>query len=157
MSAAGAGGEVPIARLMAMAFRSIIDELHRRLAERGFHDVRPAFGFALLAARDGTATAQDITRLMGTSKQAAAKLLESMEERDLVRRTGDPDDRRARRISLTPRGEEVLATVESIYRDIEEEWASILGRRKLESLRADLVQVMEATHGGRLPALRPLW
>lgn len=157
MSASGAAGEVPIARLLAMAFRSIIDELHRRLAEQGFHDVRPAFGFALLAAREGTATAQDITRVMGTSKQAAAKLLESMEERGLVRRTGDPDDRRARRISLTPRGHLVLETVESIYRDIEEEWAAVLGRRKVESLRADLVKVLEATHGGKLPAIRPLW
>ena len=42
----------PLARLCAMAYRDLVDGLHQRLVERGWNDVRPAFGFALLAARD---------------------------------------------------------------------------------------------------------
>jgi hypothetical protein len=41
----------PLARLFAIACRSLIDGLHTRLATRGWSDVRPAFGFVLLAAR----------------------------------------------------------------------------------------------------------
>ena len=42
-----------LTRLFAMAYRDLIDDLHERLAARGWHDVRPSFGFALLAARSG--------------------------------------------------------------------------------------------------------
>ena len=37
-------------------------------------DVRPAFGFALLAARDGHTTTSEIADVTGTTKQAASKL-----------------------------------------------------------------------------------
>src|SRR5262245_57631884 len=43
--------DVPIARLTAMAFETLIEDLHRRLAKRGWHDVRPTFGFVLHEAR----------------------------------------------------------------------------------------------------------
>ena len=47
---------IPLARLFAMAYRDLIDGLHERLRARGWHDVRPAFGFVLLAARDESTT-----------------------------------------------------------------------------------------------------
>jgi len=45
MADAGSG-PVPLARLLAMSFQQLIDDLHVRLAVRGWTDVRPAFGFA---------------------------------------------------------------------------------------------------------------
>ena len=43
--------DVPLARLFAMAYRYFIEELHERLRARGWTDLRPAYGFVLLAAR----------------------------------------------------------------------------------------------------------
>ena len=62
---------IPLARLLAMSFRTMIDELHARLGQRGWSDVRPAYGFVLLALRDGPTSAKDVAALMGTTKQAA--------------------------------------------------------------------------------------
>ena len=42
---------IPLARLLAMAYRQLIDDLHDRLAREGYTDVRPEFGYVLLAAR----------------------------------------------------------------------------------------------------------
>ena len=65
---------VPLARLMGMGFRLLIDDLHDRLAAQGWRDIRPAYGFALLAIRDGETTTTELARLLGVTKQATSKL-----------------------------------------------------------------------------------
>lgn len=148
---------VPLARLFAMAFRSLIDALHQRLEERGWSDVRPAYGFVLVAARSRDITVNDVATLMGATKQAASKLVMAMEESGYVGRHTDPGDTRARLVRLTARGHALLDTVESIYGELEAEWADVIGAKRVESMRRDLVAALEAAHGGELPAVRPTW
>jgi DNA-binding MarR family transcriptional regulator len=100
---------------------------------------------------------QDVADLMGTTKQAASKLLDAMEASRLVERVPDPDDGRARVVVLTRRGRRMLRCVESIYRDIESEWSEVIGDRELEAVRACLSKLVRDAHGGQLPALRPIW
>ena len=152
----GSGDEVgPLARLFAMAYRDLVENLHLRLAERGWHDVRPAFGFVLLAVRDRRLTSTDIAGLMGTTKQAASKLVAAMEDAGYVSHRAHPDDSRAKLVALTGRGERLLAEVEEIYRGLEGEWAHLIGGPGVEALRRDLTTVLRASHGGRLPPVRP--
>lgn len=148
---------VPLARLFAMAFRSLIDALHARLKGTDVADLRPAYGFVLLAARDGVPSVGDVAALMGTTKQAASKLIDGMEADGYVQRVPDADDARARRIRLTPRGHSALRTVEAVYAELEAEWARVLGTERLEALRADLATVLRSRNDGRLPAVRPTW
>jgi DNA-binding MarR family transcriptional regulator len=149
---------VPLSRLFAMATRYLIDELHKRLAERGWPELRPAFGFTLLAARDQQPlTSGGIASLLGMTKQAASKLVDAMEELGFVRRRPIADDARAKLVELTPKGRRLLAEVERVYAELEAEWADIVGRKQIESLRTDLQAVLLAVHGGRLPAIRPTW
>jgi len=159
---AGAGardqpGEPPLARLFAIAYRWLIDGLHDRLRERGWDDVRPAYGFALLAARSAPITATDLAALTGTTKQAASKLVDAMEAAGYLRRTAGAADGRQRPVELTPRGRRLLATVEDIYRELEAEWAALIGERAVERLRRDLVTVLTRSHDGALPPVRPTW
>ena len=56
--------------------------------------------------------------------------------------------------ALVERG--VLKTVEAIYRELEAEWAAVIGARRVEALRADLIHVQEGLHGGALPPVRPV-
>ena len=148
---------VPIARLLAMAYRMLMDDLHQRLRDQGWHDVRPAFGFVLLAARDEPTTAKDLAALMGTTKQAAAKLVEAMEEAGYVRRSVSTADGRRREVALSARGRRLLASVESIYADLEAEWAAVIGDGGVARLRGDLTKVVTDRHDGELPAVRPTW
>lgn len=150
------GSPVPIARLLAMAYRMLMDELHQRLRDEGWDDVRPAFGFVLLAAREEPTTAKDIATLMGTTKQAAAKLLDTMEDAGYVRRRVSKADGRRREVTLSARGRRLLAAVEVIYADLEATWASVIGERAVARLRSDLTRVVADRHGD-LPAVRPTW
>ena len=52
----GPEAPIPLARLFAMAYYHFVDALHTRLAELGWDDVRPAYGFVLLAARHASLT-----------------------------------------------------------------------------------------------------
>jgi DNA-binding MarR family transcriptional regulator len=144
----------PLARLFAIAYRQLVDNLHDRLRTAGWHDVRPAFGFVLVAARDRPTSVVELALLMGVTKQAASKLVELMAGCGYVERGISADDRRQRLVSLTSRGRALLESVEQIYAELEAEWATVLGATHVERMRRDLLTLL-ATDDGRLPAVRP--
>ncbi len=149
-------GSPPLARLFAIAYRQLVDGLHERLRALGWTDVRPAFGFVLLAVRDGPATTTQLAALTGTTKQAASKLVETMVAAGYVERSVAGDDGRQRPVGLTPRGQELLATVEQIYVELERDWATVIGPSHLERMRGEIVRVL-SNAGGDLPPVRPTW
>jgi DNA-binding MarR family transcriptional regulator len=144
-----------LARLLAMAYRQLVDDLHRRLAARGWSEVRPAFGFLLLALRGGPVSLRELVTTLGTSKQAVSKLADAMVAAGLVERAADPRDARAKDLRLTARGRALLVDVEEIYGELEAGWAATLGADAVESLRRDLETVVRAAHDGALPPVRP--
>ena len=157
MTPASPAGEPPLARLFAIGYRLLIDRLHGQLRALGWTDVRPAFGFVLLAARDQPTTITELASLMGTTKQAASKLVEAMVVSGYVEReTGAPDGRQ-RPVHLTSRGRELLRAVEQIYAELEQEWAHVIGAPHLQRMRRDLVCILSDADDGALPPVRPLW
>jgi DNA-binding MarR family transcriptional regulator len=146
----------PLARLFAIAYRQLVDALHERLRDRGWADVRPAFGFVLLAARDQPTTSTELAELMGTTKQAASKLVDAMATAGYVRRGRESADGRRRPVALTRRGRRLLAAVEEIYAELEAEWAGVLGGGEVERVRDALVRVLTGADGV-LPPVRPTW
>ena len=154
---ASAEPAIPLARLMAMAFRALIDDLHLHLARSGWKDVRPAYGYVLLAARGGSITVTEVAALLGMTKQAASKLVETMVSEGYLRRAEHPEDARSKRLTLSARGSRLLSTVEAIYAEVEAEWAAVIGASALERMRSDLTKALRGLHDGNLPAIRPTW
>jgi DNA-binding MarR family transcriptional regulator len=145
---------VPLARLFAIGYRALVDGLHEELPRRGWRDVRPAFGFVLLALRDSPVSLRDLPGTLGTSKQAVSKLVDAMVSAGYVERDADPADARAKRVQLSARGRQLLLAVEEVYAELEADWAAELGEERLARLRQDLTAVLSATSGGRLPEVR---
>jgi DNA-binding MarR family transcriptional regulator len=150
-----AADEPPLARLFAIGYRLLVDGLHDRLRARGWTDVRPAFGFVLLAARDRPTSVSELAVLMGTTKQAASKLVEAMVGAGYVQRGTDARDGRQRPVHLTSRGQELLRGVEQIYTELEQEWADVIGATHVQRMRRDLARVL--SRSGELPPVRPIW
>jgi DNA-binding MarR family transcriptional regulator len=150
-------GGPPLARLFAIAYRQLIDGLHDRLQARGWTDVRPAFGFVLLAAREQPTSATELAALMGITKQAASKLVDAMVSGGYVRRGADPQDGRQRPVALTGRGEELLSAVEQVYAELEDHWAKVIGASHVDRMRRDLMRVLSGPTDGQLPPVRPTW
>lgn len=155
--AAGAADRgIPLARLLVMGARTMIDGLHERLQAAGWPAVPQSAGYVLLAARDGPTTGAEVASLMRTSRQAASKLLEGLETAGLIHRRGDDDDARRKLVVLSERGRRLLADVESAYESMESEWAHVVGRAELESMRGALTAAVASSHGGTLPAVGPV-
>ena len=131
-----AGYELPL--LLFGGFRAIIDELHAELARRGHPELRPAHGFAMQAIGLPGATASDVGKRLGISKQAAGKTIERLEAVGYATRAGDAADRRRKLVQLTPRGLEALALSAAIFTEIRDRWARQLGPGRVEDLEASL-------------------
>lgn len=131
-----AGFELPF--LLVGAFRSLIDELHRALAESGHGDARPLHGFALQAIGLEGTTISELARQLGVTKQAAAKTVASLERAGYVRREPDPDDGRAVRLLRTARGTEMLALSAEFFEAYHARLVDALGPRRLAELEDGL-------------------
>lgn len=132
----GTGYELPL--LLFGGFRAIIDELHAELGRRGHPDMRPAHGFAMQAIGLRGATASEVGRRLGISKQAAGKTIERLAAVGYVTRADDAADRRRKLVRLTPRGIEALALSAMIFEDIRARWTAALGRGRVDELESSL-------------------
>jgi DNA-binding MarR family transcriptional regulator len=92
--------------------------------------------------------------VLGTSKQAVSKLVAAMMEAGYVELAADPADARAKQVRLSDRGRALLAEVEGIWAELEQDWAATLGADRLTGLCADLETLVRAAHGGALPEVR---
>ena len=126
-------GRTPLARLFAVAYRSLIMDLHAELRVRGWRDVRPAYGFVLLALQSGPTTSGALSDLLGITKQATSKLVNGMADAGYLSRTIGALDARERPLVLTDRGHDLLGVVEQIYVDLEARWAETIGADQVES------------------------
>lgn len=136
------GFELPL--LLFAGFRSLIDRLHAELALVGHPDVRPAYGFAMQAIGVGGATASDLGRRLGISKQAAGKTVDRLEALGYAERVDDRLDARRKLVRLTPHGIDALRRSAEIFDRLREEWAGVLGIDRLRELEGDLRTVVPA-------------
>jgi DNA-binding MarR family transcriptional regulator len=147
---------IPLARLLAAAARRAIDELHEDLERHGHGGIRPVHGYALVALDGEGLTIAALGAALGITKQAAGKLVISLDGHGYVRCQPDPRDRRARLVTVAPRGRDLLDRSAAAQAAVEARWASRVGPGNVETLRASLEQLLEVSDGRDL-VLRPLW
>jgi DNA-binding MarR family transcriptional regulator len=134
------GFELPL--LLFAGFRTLIDELHAELARRGHPDVRPVYGFAMQAIGVRGATASEVGRRLGVSKQAAGKTVDRLAGLGYVERVDDPDDARSKLIRLTPRGIDSLAQSAEIFDQLRARWVEQLGAERVRLIESSLRTVV---------------
>ncbi|MEU6678045.1 MarR family winged helix-turn-helix transcriptional regulator [Streptomyces sp. NPDC046925] len=134
------GFELPL--LLFAGFRTLIDRLHAELAHQGHPDVRPAHGFAMQAIGVRGASASEVGRRLGVSKQAAGKTIDRLITLGYAERTDDPADARRKLIRLTPHGIDALRRSAAIFDELHAEWSKQLGTDRLRTLENDLRTVV---------------
>lgn len=134
------GHELPV--LLLGAFQAMTDEAHRRLADAGHPGGTAALGFAMQAIGPG-ATAAEVGRSLGVSKQAAAKTIDRLVSLGYVQISADPTDARRKVVTATRRGHAMLTLSAQIFDEIRDEWSERIGRQRLAQLGDDLAELAD--------------
>src|SRR5829696_2343469 len=137
-----------IGALLRVPHLAVAARIHDGLPAAGIDDIRPAHLVVFQHIDEHTGS-----RLTGLAekaqmtKQSMGYLVDYLEERGYLERIPDPEDGRARIVRLTTRGREVMRAARRIVRALEDEWAQLLGRKRMDQLRKtlkDLVTILEA-------------
>lgn len=148
------GAELPL--LLLAGFRTLIDDLHARLAAEGHPDVRPTHGFALQAIGRGATSPGTLADALGVTKQAAARTVARLEELGYVDRSADERDGRRQVVALTPAGHDCLVRSGRILGELRDGWIAEVGERRLVGLERTLGALL-GPDAGRVRVDAPGW
>ncbi|MFD0277895.1 MarR family winged helix-turn-helix transcriptional regulator [Kitasatospora sp. NPDC127111] len=112
MPPAGDLGDAVAEALGTLLRRSTRAALHRRLTE-GLGEAVDDVTYPVLSglARTGPRSAADLAAEIGLDRSGVSRRATRLEEAGLLRRTADPDDRRATLLALTEDGERTVAVM----------------------------------------------
>lgn len=79
------------------------------------------------------------------SKQTVGSIVDQLERSGYVRRVADPRDARARLVTVTPKGHELVRIGIPVVREIEAVWKAHLGPARTKELKASLTALREIT------------
>ena len=129
--------------LLREPFRITSARLHERFAERGHPEVRAPHGNVLQFLDAEGSRVSVLAERAQVTKQSMAELVAHLEHHGYVERVPDPQDRRAKLVKATARGQDVYAIAREFVSDVEAEWTEKLGERKIETLRRLLKELNE--------------
>jgi DNA-binding MarR family transcriptional regulator len=129
--------------LLAKASQRWNELLYERFVERGFAEVRPAYGSILvpLFEEDGLRMGQ-LAQRARLSKQTMTTMVRLLERADLVARERDAVDGRAFRIHLTERAREFQPVAEEVLDELEALVEGALSKREATALERALKGVI---------------
>lgn len=133
-----------IAQLCRAIYENMRERVYAGAARRGFDDLRPAHSGVLRHIDAAGSRVVDLADRAGMTKQSMAYLTEGLAALDYIETVPDPDDGRAKRVLLTRRGRDAVATLTTLSLEAESAIAEKIGRKRIEELRDDLREVNAA-------------
>jgi DNA-binding MarR family transcriptional regulator len=147
------GGAVPgddanIPALLRGARGSYAHTIVGFLAEAGCDDLPQNGPFVLGGMASHRASAVDMIRGLGVTRQAASQLIDTLVVRGYLSREVNPADRRRLNIELTERGRAAAEAIAAAIWQVDEELGALITPAELAGLRAGLIalgQIKERT------------
>jgi len=130
--------------LLALAYQEFVRELREAHVGAGFHDIGRSDGYVFRALAARPMTVSVLATRLQISKQGAGQIVDDMQRRGYIERRPDPEDKRARLICLSARGEAALSAARNFHRRYERRLVRVHGAAAVATLRAAL----EAMAGG---------
>jgi DNA-binding MarR family transcriptional regulator len=132
-----------IGRLLLRAHRAFSARAAEKLRDRGYEDVTLAH-IALLPHLDEAGTrASSLATRAGMTKQGMGQLVRELEMRGYLERRPDPTDGRAALVCFTAAGRRLLEDAVDVTRELDEEYAGLLGAARFNAFREALRDLAE--------------
>lgn len=131
--------EIPLTGLLDIAFDAMIEEFRTELEKTEFSDIRPTHGCVFrFVEGDGGLRLTEIAERANMTKQSVGEVVDDLAARGYVKRVPDPEDRRAKLVCLTGRGEEAQAFGRRLFAEVENRWGERYGAERIAALRETL-------------------
>ena len=106
-----------VARQLARAYLLMNRRVDRAMTQAGASLAQTKL-LMFIAGACGNARATDIADLLGQAPRTVTEAIDKLERDGLVRRVADPDDRRVKRLAITPAGSAAIAASEPLRREL---------------------------------------
>ncbi|WP_404477201.1 MarR family winged helix-turn-helix transcriptional regulator [Novosphingobium sp. BL-52-GroH] len=114
----------------------------RAMSEQGASLARTKM-LIVIQSEGGTLRAADIADRFGITPRTVTEAVDGLEREGLVVRRPDPEDRRAKRLEITPAGEAAIAVTEPLRRRLVQEIFAVLGDREAEHLHQTVRKLLQ--------------
>jgi DNA-binding MarR family transcriptional regulator len=126
---------IPMAGLFEIAKDAFFEDFRAELEQTEFADIRPTHGCVFRFVKGDGKRLTDVAELAGMTKQSVGEIVDDLVARGYVKRIPDPDDKRAKIICLTERGERAQATGLALFAKVEKQWAKRYGAERIAQVR----------------------
>lgn len=132
---------LPLHGLLEVAYEALIAEFLEELQEGEFSDIRLVHGCVFRHMKEEGLRLTEIAERGNMTKQSAGEVVDDLVARGYVERFPDPDDRRAKIVRLTERGEAAQSYGFRLLDEIEKRWGERYGAERIAGLRATLEEI----------------
>lgn len=130
------GGRVPIGLALWETTQRVMRAFDRVLAERGGN--RPVWFLLLALDSAGQPTQRELAQAVGITEATLTHHLSALENRGLIRRRRDEQDRRVQRIEFTAEGRAAFAAMRDVAVSFDKRLRAALGAEGTAELLAAL-------------------
>jgi len=130
--------------LLDIASEAFFEEFRAELEQSEYGDIRPTHGCVFRFVQGEGLRLTDIAERAKLTKQSVGEIVDDLVERGYAQRIPDPDDRRAKLICLTERGESAQAHGRKLFAKVEKRWAERYGAERIAGLRELLEEIVAA-------------
>jgi DNA-binding MarR family transcriptional regulator len=130
-----------IGALLRLPWEAVQEHMLERLHADGFADFDASYLIVVQYPGPQGERPSDLAARLRISKQALNHLLGQLEHLGYLERRPDPDDKRSKRIALTPRGTRAATTIREAVAEMEDAWKQQLGPKRFAQLRGLLQEL----------------
>ncbi|MEW6647652.1 MAG: MarR family winged helix-turn-helix transcriptional regulator [Pseudomonadota bacterium] len=141
--------ERTIGALLRVPWQVLAERVYGALAAGGYPEIRPAHGVVFRYIRAEGSRIVELAERAGMTKQSMAVLVDHLATHGYVSVEPDPSDGRAKRVRLTRSGKEVQRAALKLSRQVEAEWAALIGAQEMASLRQLLERLYDSLQDSR--------
>jgi DNA-binding MarR family transcriptional regulator len=150
------GTSVDFGVLLNLAFGAFKGTLHDYLADQGFDDLGPSFGYVFRLLDAAPQNLRQLADALDITPQGALKIVNDMVDKGYVIRRDDVQDARSKQLLLTARATKAMAAARRFHAKFERDLASRIGEKHAIAARLAMEDI--ARHYGQQVnlKLRPL-
>jgi DNA-binding MarR family transcriptional regulator len=132
---------IPMAGLFEIAKDAFFEDFREELEQTEFGEIRPTHGCVFRFVRGEGMRLTVLAEMAGMTKQSVGEIVDDLVDRGYVKRIPDPEDKRAKLICLTEKGERAQATGLALFAKVEKRWTERYGERRIAQLRKLLEEI----------------